>query len=87
VNLAVTLSRRLTETKMEESEQIVSVKHWVLIIILSSIPILNFILFIYWAAFPPLDINRNKQNYAVAILIVMVLFYTVAFSAWILGKF
>ena len=71
---------------MQESDEIVSVKHWILIIILGSIPLLNFILFIYWAAFPPLYINKNKQNYAVAMLIVMVLFYTVAFFVWILGK-
>lgn len=70
-----------------EEDEVVSVKHWILIIIVSGIPILNLIMFIYWAAFPPLDINKNKKNYAAAMLMILAVLYTISFIGWLAGKF
>ncbi|MGB0417965.1 MAG: hypothetical protein ACPGF8_00085 [Opitutales bacterium] len=70
-----------------EEDEVVSVKHWILIIIVSGIPILNLIIFIYWAAFPPLDINKNKKNYAAAMLMISAVLYAISLIGWLAGKF
>jgi hypothetical protein len=59
---------------MEEDEEHISLQHWVLILIISAIPVVNVIMFIYWGCFPPLGMNKSKQNFALAVLFFMVLF-------------
>jgi hypothetical protein len=44
-------------------------------------------MFIYWAAFPPLDINKNKKNYAAAMLMILAVLYAISFIGWLAGKF
>jgi hypothetical protein len=48
-----------------------SVGAWVLMLLLFTIPVLNLILYLYWAFGPPLKVNVNRRNYSRAVLIVM----------------
>ncbi len=48
-----------------------SVGAWLLMLLLSAIPVVNLIFYLYWAFGPRFKINVNRRNYSRAVLIVM----------------
>jgi len=50
-----------------------SIGDWVIIFILTSIPVVGFVLIVYWSFSD--DVNINKKNFSKAILLLMVIFF------------
>ena len=50
-----------------------SIGDWVIIFFLTSIPVVGFVLIIYWSFSD--DVNINKKNFSKAILLLMVIFF------------
>jgi len=56
----------------EELAPIMSLKDWVISIIITCIPVIGFVMLIIWA-FASENINKNKKNWAKGFLIVQVI--------------
>jgi len=54
-----------------------SIGDWIIIFFLTSIPIVGFVLIIYWSFSD--DVNINKKNFSKAILLLMVIFFALIF--------
>ena len=50
---------------------VVGLKNWIIYIIISSVPILGFVMLIIWAFSGP-ETNPNKRNWAKAFIIIQV---------------
>ncbi len=57
-----------------------SIGDWIIVFILTSIPVVGFVLVIYWSFAD--DVNINKKNFSKAILLILVIIFafTVAFT-------
>lgn len=53
-----------------QTSKVISVKEWVINLVIMCIPIVNIIMLFMWA-FSKTDINENKKNWAKATLILM----------------
>lgn len=61
-----------TNHQKEEQAPVMSLKEWIISIIITCIPVIGFIMLIIWA-FASDNINRNKKNWARGFLIVQVI--------------
>lgn len=69
-----------------ETVEVMSVKDWIITLILLAIPIANIIMLFLWAFSD--DTNKTKQNFAKAQLLVMLIIIVVAFLiSFIFGGF
>jgi len=57
-----------------------SIGDWIIIFILTSIPLVGFVLIIYWSFAD--DVNINKKNFSKAIILLVVILFvlTIAIS-------
>lgn len=62
----------------EKSVLPISIKEWVITIIITAIPLVGIIMLFVWA-FGGGDVNPNKKNYAIAALIVAAIFIILYF--------
>lgn len=53
-----------------------SIMDWIIIFFLTSIPVVGFVLVIYWSLAD--DVNINKKNFSKAIILVMVIVFVLA---------
>lgn len=60
------------ENNNEKTAPVISMKDWVLSIIISSIPLIGLIMLFVWA-FSGSTINENKKNWAKAMLIIQLI--------------
>ncbi|MGC9361737.1 MAG: hypothetical protein ACP5F3_02305 [Candidatus Syntrophosphaera sp.] len=72
--------------KNDMPEPVMTIGNWIVTFILLIIPIVNIIMLIIWALSG--TVNRNRKNFAIAILIVWAVFFVIgliaspAITAW-----
>ena len=68
----------MNENNNKELAPILTVGDWVITLLISAIPIVNFIFFIIWAFFTP-TVNPNKKNFAKVAFILLLISYICSF--------
>lgn len=60
------------EVENKNLSSVMSLKEWIITIIISYIPVVGLIMLFVWA-FSSSDINENKKNWAKALLIIQII--------------
>lgn len=60
------------ENKNERLAPVMSLKEWIIAVLITSIPLAGIIMLFVWA-FSSSDINENKKNWAKAVLIIQLI--------------
>ena len=68
----------MNENNNKELAPVLTVGDWIITLIISMIPIVNFIFFIIWGFFTP-TVNPNKKNFAKVAFVFLLISYICAF--------
>lgn len=75
------------ELNIEKQAKVMSVKDWIIALIISYIPVVGLIMLFIWA-FSNSGINKNKKNWAKAFLIIQIasIILVILFYVFLLGS-
>ena len=73
----------MEKNQLYEAELVVKLEEWLLIILVAMIPVINLVILLYFAFNS--KVNPNKQNFAKAALIyLVVMFVLILATSWLL---
>lgn len=71
------------EEEMNDRTQVISLKQWIVNLVITCIPVVNIVFLILWA-FVEKDVNPNKRNWARASLLLMAAAFVLTLAVYIL---